>query len=152
VRPILPLGLVRLLLQPKAFLHKLAVNSPKAARDPSDGENGRHRDRRGERNTILPAREEHERGRGGGCQQDTDNCRQPKTEAGRPYLGHGAMGGSLAPSPRKLKPSHRSKAASTATALRRQGRKADDGARTRDPRLGKPMLYRLSYVREAQRF
>src|SRR5690349_19480480 len=27
--------------------------------------------------------------------------------------------------------------------------KADDGARTRDPWLGKPMLYRLSYVREA---
>src|SRR5262249_33676636 len=25
--------------------------------------------------------------------------------------------------------------------------RADDGDRTRDPRLGKPMLYRLSYVR-----
>jgi hypothetical protein len=25
--------------------------------------------------------------------------------------------------------------------------KADDGARTRDPWLGKPMLYQLSYVR-----
>jgi hypothetical protein len=28
-------------------------------------------------------------------------------------------------------------------------READDGDRTRDPRLGKPMLYRLSYVRVA---
>ena len=28
-------------------------------------------------------------------------------------------------------------------------RKADDGARTRDTWLGKPVLYRLSYVREA---
>jgi hypothetical protein len=27
--------------------------------------------------------------------------------------------------------------------------RADDGDRTRDPQLGKLMLYRLSYVREA---
>jgi hypothetical protein len=28
--------------------------------------------------------------------------------------------------------------------------KADDGDRTRDPQLGKLMLYQLSYVREAR--
>src|SRR5262249_53134545 len=30
--------------------------------------------------------------------------------------------------------------------------RADDGDRTRDPQLGKLMLYRLSYVREATQF
>src|SRR5205823_11087208 len=31
----------------------------------------------------------------------------------------------------------------------REEKKADDGVRTRDPQLGKLMLYQLSYVREA---
>jgi hypothetical protein len=30
--------------------------------------------------------------------------------------------------------------------------RADDGDRTRDPQLGKLMLYQLSYVREARQF
>ena len=37
--------------------------------------------------------------------------------------------------------------AETRLRVRLDEREADDGDRTRDPRLGKPMLYRLSYVR-----
>jgi hypothetical protein len=39
-----------------------------------------------------------------------------------------------------------------APAKRCQPRKADDGSRTRDLRLGKPTLYQLSYVRVEVRF
>ena len=39
----------------------------------------------------------------------------------------------------------------TPCGIRLNHRRADDGARTRDPWLGKPMLYQLSYVRRMRR-